>query len=80
MDFTLFQHGFHLFEAGALNLDLSLDLSNDAASSGFFIAQVYKDNLFSNVGSAWDHFIRSGQVWALAIGFVIGYLFRSLTS
>jgi hypothetical protein len=76
MDFTLFQHSFHLSQAGALDLDLL----NHGASSGLSIAQVYKDNLFSNVGSAWDNFIRSGQGWALAIGFVIGYLFRSLTS
>jgi hypothetical protein len=76
MDFTLFQHGFHLVEVGGLNLDLL----NDVASSGLSIAQVFKDDLFSNVGRSWDNFIRSGQVWALAIGFVIGYLFRSLTS
>jgi hypothetical protein len=75
MDFTLFQHGFHWVEAGALNLDL-----HDAASSGLSIAQIYKDDLFSNVGRSWDNFIRSGQVWALAIGFFIGYLFRSLSS
>ncbi len=75
MGFTLFQHGFHLIEAGALNLEL-----HDVVSSGLSIAQTYKDNLFSNVGSAWDNFIRSGQVWALMVGFIIGYLFRSLTS
>jgi fructose-specific phosphotransferase system IIC component len=76
MDFTLFQHGFQWVETGALNLDLL----NDVASSGLSVAQVYKDNLFGNVGSAWDNFIRSGQVWALMIGFIVGYLFRSLTS
>ena len=30
--------------------------------------------------SAWDNFIDSGQVWALVIGLVLGYMLRSLTS
>jgi hypothetical protein len=76
MDFTLFQHGSHLFQTGMLNLDLL----NDVALSGISIAQVIKDDLFNNVGRSWDNFIRSGQVWTLVIGFVVGYLFRSLTS
>jgi hypothetical protein len=76
MDFTLFQHGSHLWQAETLNLDLL----NDVASSGVSIAQIYKDDLFSNIGRSWDNFIRSGQVWALVIGFFIGYLFRSLTA
>jgi hypothetical protein len=76
MDFTLFQHGSHLLQTGTLNLDRL----NDIALAGLSIAQVYKDDLFSNLGRSWDNFIRSGQVWALVIGFFIGYLFRSLTS
>lgn len=58
-----------------------LDLGHYPLLSGsLWIAQAYKDDLFNNVGQSWDHFIQSGQVWALAIGFVVGYLFRSLTS
>jgi hypothetical protein len=76
MDFTLFQHGSHLLQAGTLNLDLL----NDVAFGGLSIAQIYKDDLFSNISRSWDNFIRSGQVWALVIGFFIGYLFRSLTA
>ncbi|ACK71295.1 hypothetical protein PCC7424_2890 [Gloeothece citriformis PCC 7424] len=29
---------------------------------------------------SFNHFVESGQVWALAIGLVLGYLFRSFTS
>jgi hypothetical protein len=76
MDFTLLQHGSHLLQAGTLNLDLL----NDVAFGGLSIAQIYKDDLFSNISRSWDNFIRSGQVWALVIGFFIGYLFRSLTA
>lgn len=44
------------------------------------LAQTYSDDLGSTVQGAWDNFIQSGQVWALLIGFVIGYIFRSITS
>jgi hypothetical protein len=58
-----------------------LDIFNPSFTSNhLWIAQVYKDDLFSNMGQSWDNFIKSGQVWALMIGFVLGYLFRSITS
>ncbi len=46
---------------------------------GLWIAQ-FEDNLGSSFQSAWDNFIQSGQVWALIIGFIVGYTFRSITS
>lgn len=79
MDFTLLQGGVHWVLAGLPNLSL-VDLVSGAASSGPLIAQTFQDNLFSNVGQAWEHFISSGQVWALIIGFVIGYLFRGFSA
>ena len=44
-----------------------------------WIAQ-FEDNLGSSFQSAWDNFIQSGQVWTLIIGFIVGYVFRSITS
>lgn len=44
------------------------------------LAQTYQDNLGADLQGAWDNFIQSGQVWALLIGFVVGYIFRSITS
>lgn len=55
-------------------------LSHSLLSGGIWIAQTYRDDLFSNVGQSWNNFIQSGQVWALMIGFMVGYFFRSLTS
>lgn len=49
-------------------------------SGSIWIAQAYKDDLLANVSQSWNNFIQSGQVWALMIGFVVGYLFRGLTS
>lgn len=37
-------------------------------------------DIFSNFGNWWDHFVKSGQLWALLIGIVIGYFFKSFTS
>jgi hypothetical protein len=60
---------------------LSLNgFSHSLVSGSIWIAQVVKDDLFNNVGQSWNNFIQSGQVWALVIGFVLGYLFRSITS
>jgi hypothetical protein len=44
------------------------------------LAQTYSDDLGSNLQGAWNNFIQSGQVWALLIGLVVGYIFRSITS
>ena len=37
-------------------------------------------DLLGNVQKAFDHFVQSGQVWALLIGLILGYLIRGLTS
>lgn len=50
-----------------------------AHQHSLWIAQ-FEDNLGSSFQSAWDNFIQSGQVWALIIGFIVGYVFRSITS
>lgn len=44
------------------------------------LAQSIQTDLGANVEAAWNTFIESGQVWALLIGFFMGYIFRSLTS
>ncbi|MBD2384569.1 hypothetical protein [Cylindrospermum sp. FACHB-282] len=37
-------------------------------------------DLLGQIQRSWAHFIQTGQVWALLIGLVIGYMFRGLTS
>ena len=37
-------------------------------------------DIIRDMKNAWDNFIDSGQVWALGIGLVLGYMLRSLTS
>ncbi len=48
---------------------------------GTLLAQSIEDpDVLGQMEKAWNNFIDSGQVWALLIGLVIGYMFRSLTS
>ncbi|WP_392536005.1 hypothetical protein [Nostoc sp. C117] len=45
------------------------------------LAQTITDpDLMGQMQKAWNHFIQTGQVWALLIGLVIGYIIRNLTS
>ncbi|MEH2079774.1 MAG: hypothetical protein V7K89_07095 [Nostoc sp.] len=45
------------------------------------LAQTITDpNVMGQMQKAWSHFIQTGQVWALLIGLVIGYMIRNLTS
>jgi hypothetical protein len=44
------------------------------------LAQQFDQDILGDLGSVFNTFIESGQVWALIIGIVIGYLFRSMTT
>ncbi|MBW4553295.1 MAG: hypothetical protein KME35_19610 [Aphanocapsa sp. GSE-SYN-MK-11-07L] len=44
------------------------------------IAQQFKDTLGNDFASVWNNFIKTGQVWALLIGIVAGYVIRTFTS
>ena len=40
----------------------------------------YDQDILGDMANAWNTFIDSGQVWALMIGLVIGYLVRGITA
>ena len=45
------------------------------------LAQNISDpDLLGNFQKAFNHFIESGQVWALLIGLIIGYMLRGLST
>ncbi len=45
------------------------------------VAQTIKDpDLLGNAQVAFNHFVQTGQGWALLIGLVLGYMLRSMTS
>ncbi|AFY50586.1 hypothetical protein Nos7524_4858 [Nostoc sp. PCC 7524] len=44
------------------------------------IAQNVTDpNVVGQMQKTWNNFVQTGQIWALLIGLVIGYIFRNLT-
>lgn len=46
----------------------------------FFFAQSVRDvDILGDFQNAWNNFIKTGQVWALIIGFVLGWGFRGFT-
>lgn len=69
-------------------LDLSTWLNSAAHLSDFaqsidvtILAQEFKQtDIAGNVGQTWNHFVRTGQVWAFVLGIGTGYFVRTFTS
>jgi hypothetical protein len=40
----------------------------------------FKQDVVSDMTKGWNNFVKTGQIWALLIGLVLGYLFRSVTA
>ncbi|MBZ8182997.1 MAG: hypothetical protein SAL07_02470 [Oscillatoria sp. PMC 1051.18] len=56
-------------------------LSDFLALSGTVLAQtVTEPNVLDQMREAFGQFVESGQLWALIIGLVIGYLFKTFFS
>lgn len=51
-----------------------------ATPGSMVLAQQFDQDILGDMGNLWNIFIESGQVWALIIGIVIGYLVRGLTA
>ncbi|NEP87931.1 MAG: hypothetical protein F6K18_14500 [Okeania sp. SIO2C2] len=47
-------------------------------SSCQLLAQQVDVNLWSDVQKAWSNFIECGQLWALLVGLVIGWMVKSI--
>ncbi|MBT9311341.1 hypothetical protein [Leptothoe kymatousa] len=44
------------------------------------VGQLIEDNFFDRSGDILGNFVESGQLWALLIGIVVGYLIRGMTT
>lgn len=58
------------FNITDLHTPLSMDL----------LAQQFQQDVVGDMMKGWNNFVKSGQIWALIIGVVVGYLFRSITN
>jgi hypothetical protein len=55
-------------------------LLNDLIINHSVLAQVVQDvDIIADLTNAWKNFVESGQVWAMLIGIVLGYLFAGFT-
>lgn len=49
-------------------------------SQAVVLAQFEDVDVLGDLANLWNTFVSSGQIWALLIGLVFGYLIRGLTS
>ncbi|MEB3267939.1 MAG: hypothetical protein VKJ09_05300 [Leptolyngbya sp.] len=64
----------------ASSANFGLPSVSAAPTRTLVLAQQFDQDILGDLGGAFKTFIDSGQVWALIIGIVIGYLFRSMTT
>ncbi|MBD1822264.1 hypothetical protein H6F51_07105 [Cyanobacteria bacterium FACHB-DQ100] len=65
---TWFDHTLHLSDV-VQSIDVNI------------LAQEFKQtDIAGNVGKSWNHFVRTGQVWAFVLGAGLGYFVRTFTS
>ena len=54
------------------------DLSFHGATE-VLVAQQFNQDVLGDIHDGFSNFIESGQVWALLIGLVLGYMIRGIT-
>jgi hypothetical protein len=59
---------------------VSLWLSHSPLNSPFLAQNIRDPNVLGQIQSAFNYFIKSGQVWALLIGLFLGYVIRGITA
>jgi hypothetical protein len=56
-------------------------LNLDLFSHGLVIAEQFQNvDILGNIQSGWNDFLHTGKAGAMAIGLVIGYMVRGITS
>jgi hypothetical protein len=68
LDFNLFSN-FNLLDLNVFHTDWTT-----------LAQQQFQQDVIGDMGKGWNGFVKSGQIWALLIGLVAGYLFRSITA
>ncbi|MDP5018697.1 MAG: hypothetical protein NWQ43_15585 [Dolichospermum sp.] len=62
------------------NLDFHINFTVSNHTDYFLYGQVTETDVVGQMQAAWNNFVKTGQIWALLIGVVLGYMFKSLTS
>ncbi len=54
--------------------------ASSVQGSQSIVAQQFDQDVLGDAGNLLNNFVQSGQIWALLIGFVLGYMLRSVTT
>lgn len=68
------------FSGSVFSGSVYLPVSQTVATDGIVVAQQFDQDIMADMGKSFGHFVESGQIWAMLIGFVLGYIFKSVTS
>ena len=60
-------------------LDGSLAIAPVGLSQTILVQQFEESDLGKQVQDSWNNFVESGQIWALLVGVIFGYMFRTFT-
>jgi hypothetical protein len=44
------------------------------------LAQQFQQDILGDLTKAFGKFVKTGQLWAMIIGFILGFVFKSITS
>lgn len=59
------------------NSEVFSRLMGESLRQAIVLAQQVSDpDIMGQIKNSWDNFVATGQIWALIIGMVLGYLFR----
>lgn len=72
---------FQLVPATIIGIGANLPLQFNIDIHGLFLAQQFQNvDLIANMQNGWTDFLHTGKAGALAIGLVMGYMVRGMTS
>lgn len=75
MDIELSRGIIHMFQQAPFSLEHLIHFTSQSTRIA-----VSSPDILADIQQAWNHFVQTGQLWALIIGVVVGYIFRSVTS
>jgi hypothetical protein len=74
----LLKHQLHNINSGYTTIQITTE---SIGTQNLILAQAVKDpKVLDQMQNAWNNFVDSGQIWAMIIGIIFGYMFRSFTS
>lgn len=72
--------GFELSLMSPINVGVNVGLLHGSHVDWIILAQQFDVDPFAGIRGWFGNLVATGQLWALIIGFILGYLFRGFTS